>query len=423
MLKRRLLISVGAIGVAAVVGFLVGQVRHAAVANPPPTATLTPELTNAAAATPPLPGSINVSPGALGNMNLQFAKATFSPLMRNVRVTGVVGFDQLRVAHITPPARGRVEAIETAVGEHVQAGQLLAILDNFDLSGARSGVASAQAAIAQAQAQAATAQAALVRATDLVRSGGMAESELETRRANVASMQAALQTRQAELRQWQDTEQRLMPIGSSSVSGNTNLPGGDPRDSQGGIASPFDGVVNSVAVSTGEIVDGSRQMFTVADLSTVWVQVQVPERELGAVQVGEAVAIQDDAYPGRQFNGKVTYIADQVDPNTGTVAVRCEVPNPDEALRVNMFVTADIISPVGRNAVLVPNSALQDVDGKKAIFSPDGADHFTWHAVHLGVSSDGFTEIRDGLAPNTPVVTDGSYWLKATLLAQTIPQE
>jgi cobalt-zinc-cadmium efflux system membrane fusion protein len=418
MIKRILLRSVAPIGVAVVLGFFVGKGHHSAAASPVADAPAA-----AADDTPALPGSIDVSAGALANMNLHFAQAQSRPLVRNVQVTGVVGFDQLRVAQITPPARGRVEAIQAAVGDHVQAGQRLAILDNFDLSGARSGVASAQAAVAQAQAQAATAQAALVRAQDLVRTGGMAQSDLESRRADVASAQAQVQTRQADLRQWQDTEQRLMPITPGADAGNVSLTSANPQDSEGAVVAPFDGVVDSVAASTGEIVDQSQQIFTVADLSTVWVQVQVPENELGSVQVGDAVAIQDDAYPGRQFAGKVSYIADQVDPNTGTVAVRCEVPNADGALRVNMFVTADIASPVGRNAVLVPNSALQDVNGHSAVFTPDGNGHFTWHAVTLGLSSDGFTEIQDGLSAGAQIVTDGSYWLKATLLAQTIPDE
>lgn len=417
MIKRYLLRSVAPIGVAVVVGFLAGHMHHAAAASP---AAAAPAATDD---TPALPASISVSSGALANMNLHFAQAQQRPLVRLVQVTGTVGFDQLRLAQITPPARGRVETIDAAVGDHVQAGQRLAILDNFDLSGARSGVASAQAAVAQANAQVATAQAALTRAEDLVHTGGMAQSDLEIRRADVASAQAQLQTRQAELRQWQDTEQRLMPITPGTGIGNASLASANPQDSEGAIVAPFDGVVDSVAVSTGEIVDPSQPIFTVADLSTVWVQMQVPERELGSVQIGDAVAIQDDAYPGRQFAGKIAYIADQVDPNTGTVAVRCEVPNPDGALRVNMFVTASIASPVGRDAVLVPNSAIQDINGHSAVFTPDGQGQFAWHAVTLGLSSGGFTAIQSGLSAGAQVVTDGSYWLKAALLVQTIPDE
>jgi cobalt-zinc-cadmium efflux system membrane fusion protein len=413
MLRNRLLYSVGAVAIIAVAGFLAGR------GSAPADASIAPS--SAVQSAPALPAAITVSAGALANMKLQVADAADRPLVQTVQVTGTVGFDQLRVAQITPPARGRVETIEAAVGETVHGGQLLAVLDNFDLSGARSGVASAQATVVQAQAQLATAQAALQRAIVLIGAGGMAESEVEARRADVAGARAMLQTRQAELRQWQDAEQRLMPIGSDVAAAGNGGP--NPTDSQGAIVAPFNGEVDEVGVSAGEIVNTSQQIFTVADLSTVWVQVDVPEDELGDVQLGDQVAIQVDAYPGRTFHGRVSYIADRVDPNTGTVAVRCEVPNPDEALRVNMFATASIASPLGRDAVMVPDAALQDINGQTALFTPDRAGRFTWHAVRAGLSSNGFTEIISGIAGGTPVVTAGSYWLKATLLAQTIPDE
>jgi membrane fusion protein, heavy metal efflux system len=413
MVKHKLLSAAGAVALVAAAGFLAGEMRASAAHSTAPAVT--------AASAPALPAGISVSSDALANMQLQIANSVYRPLVRTVQVTGTVGFDQQRVAQITPPARGRVETIAAVVGEHVQAGQQLAILDNFDLSGARSNVASAQAAVVQAQAQVTTAQAALQRAIILVGTGGMAQSQVEARRADMASAQAMLKTRLAELRQWQDTEQRLMPVSFSGASANSEGP--NPQDSQGAIVAPFEGEVDAVNVSSGEIVDTSQQIFTVADLSIVWVQVYVPEDELADVRLGDQVAINVDAYPGRTFHGLVSYIADQVDPNTGTVAVRCEVPNPDEALRVNMFANASIASPLGHDAVLVPDAALQDVNGQTAVFIPGGRAHFTWQAVSIGLSSNGFTEITGGLSAGTPVVTNGSYWLKASLLAQTIPDE
>ena len=113
------------------------------------------------------------------------------------------------------------------------------------------------------------------------------------------------------------------------------------------------------------MVDPSTPSFAVADLSTVWVEAEVAERDLGAVQVGDAVQVKVSAFPERVFAGRVTYISDQLETTTGTVKVRCEVSNPDGALRVNMFATATIISPQDRDAILVPSSAVQDVNGQK----------------------------------------------------------
>jgi cobalt-zinc-cadmium efflux system membrane fusion protein len=86
-------------------------------------------------------------------------------------------------------------------------------------------------------------------------------------------------------------------------------------------------------------------------------------------------------------------------------------------------VKSSTASELGRDAVLVPDAALQDVNGQKAVFTPDGAGHFIGHVVQPGISSGGFTEIISGIAAGTQVVANGSYWLKATLLAQTIPSE
>ena len=118
--------------------------------------------------------------------------------------------------------------------------------------------------------------------------------------------------------------------------------------------------------------------------------------------------------PAGHFTGRVTYIADQGRSEYRHHLVRCVVPNPDGALRVNMFANATIAAPLAASAVLVPAAALQNINGQKAVFSPAGNGHFTWHAVQPGLSSGGFTQILSGIAPGTPVVTGGSYWLKAS---------
>jgi cobalt-zinc-cadmium efflux system membrane fusion protein len=420
-MMRRLPLLAGLVAVAAAGGFVVGQMRSSAAERPGPTQVA---HGTTAPAQPPLPASIDVSPQEMQNMQLHMVQTELRPLVRRVPATGVVGYNELRLARITPPARGRIEALEVVVGDPVRAGQRLALMDDFDLSQARSQVASAQAQLVQATAEASAAQAAVARAADLIRTGGMAESELERRRADAARTQAELRTRQAELQQWQDAEQRLMPTDSTGAdSGGAAAADQGPRDSQGAIIAPFSGVVDAVATSPGEIVDATNQIFTVADLSTVWVQAAVAEGDLGAVRVGDAVSIRIGAYPDRTFAGRVTYIADQIDPQTGTARIRCEVPNPDGALRVNMFANVVIASPLGRSAILVPSAALQTINDQSVVFIPTGSGHFAWRAVHAGLVSGNQTEITGGLAAGTTVVTDGSYWLKAALLRNTIPDE
>jgi cobalt-zinc-cadmium efflux system membrane fusion protein len=407
--RLRLFVVIGCAGVVVLGGLVV--LRAPAVSAAKATQA------SALAATPPVPNAIEVPREALNNMNLHFARAELRPLMRTVRATGVVSFDARRFAQVSSPSRGRIDAIDVVAGQRVRAGQPLAILDAFDLSEVRSQVATAQAAVTDATETVSTAEKALTRATELVGIGGMAQSELERRRSMVANAKATLRSRQADLQKWLGMEQRLQPT-EAIEKGNANVALGKlgPGDSLGAVVAPFDGIINSVGAAVGDIVDTSVRIFTVVDLSTVWVEASVPERELGFLKEGDAVTVTVEAYPGKQFDGRITYIASQADPNTGTVMVRCDLPNADGALRANMFATVKIAAPLGRNAVLVPDEALQDEGGQTVVFIPSGAGHFSKQAVRTGVSSGGFTEVVEGLKAETPVVTSGSYWLKADFL-------
>jgi membrane fusion protein, heavy metal efflux system len=401
----------------AVVGMLAGRIWYSTAAKALPPA---PAVTSS----PPIPDAVNVSDEELHNMELHFAAAERRPVVRVLRATGMVTFNKMHMAQVSAQARGRIEAIEVAPGQHVQAGQRLAILDYFDLGAVHSRVASAQAAVAQAQADDVNAKMALARGEAEVGIGGLAKSELDRRRAAVVSADGMLRSRLAELQYQKEMERRLMPTGpQNGGDGYRASAEQSPTDSRGAIVSPLDGTVDTIDASPGEIVDIMHPVFTVADLSTVMVRADVPGAELSAIREGESITVRVDAYPGRTFTGHVVHIADQLDPRAGTAAVLCAVPNPDGALRVNMFGTVEIASPVGHEAVLVPDASLQDVNGQKAVFVPDGTGRFVWRPVRTGITSGGFTEVDQGLMAGTKVVTDGSFWLKAVLLRSTIPDE
>ncbi|RAI53714.1 efflux RND transporter periplasmic adaptor subunit, partial [Roseicella frigidaeris] len=372
--QRRLLLSAGAAAlVAGVGGFVLGQWLSP---SPPAPATPAPQES--------LPTEVTLSPEAAQNYGLRTAPAAMQPLARSIRVTGTVGFNELRLAHIQPLARGRVQAIEVAIGDRVRAGQRLAVLDALDLAEARHQLAGAEAALNQAQAETQTARAALNRATELVRSGAIAQSELERRRAEMARADAAVETRRTEVEHWREMLTRYSPAGppGQEPADTVSLPGRTPSDARGGILAPFDGAVLAVGATPGELVDTNREIFTLADLSTVWVMADVPERELGAVKPGAAVSIAVEAYPGRRFPGRVAYVADQLDARTGTAKVRCEIPNPDGALKVNMFATVEIAAPLGRDGLVA-------VIVKEVVrCRSGGVSDFVVAEVALGVEAD-----------------------------------
>jgi membrane fusion protein, heavy metal efflux system len=416
IINRRLLFRVATVGIALALGFALGR------SSPSASTPVSVGTAAAPAADPQLPATIALSPPKLANMQLQIGEAKVGPLVRAVSATGSVGYDQLHLARIRPTARGRIKALDVNAGDRVVAGQRLAVFDNFDLSAAHSKVLSAEAALNQAKAQLAAANAAYDRATNLVRSGFVTQAELEARRATAATMEADLRTKEAQLRQYQEEEARLLPMhpaaaGTGSSSDQSSL------DSPGAIVAPFAGVVDSVSIANGEIVDPATPIFAVSDLSTVWVQADVAERDLGAVKVGDAVEVRVNAFPGRVFSGRVTYIPDQIESATGMAKVRLEVPNPDGALRVNMFATVSILSPQDGDAVLVPSSSLQEVNGQSVVFVPTVHGQFAWRAVRTGLVANGETQIASGLEAGTPVVGEGSYWLKAALMQSTIPDQ
>jgi membrane fusion protein, heavy metal efflux system len=414
--KRRLLLSVATVGIAVVAGFAAGRSLPSASIAVPVSAP------SVAAADPQLPATIILSEPKLANMQLQIEEAKAGPLVRTVSATGSVGYDQLHLARIRPMARGRIEALDVNAGDRVVAGQRLAVFDNFDLSAAHSKAVSAEAALNQAKAQLIAASAAYDRATNLIRNDLVTQAELVARRATVATMEADLRTKEAELRQYHEEEARLSPVrpAAAGTGSSTDQPA---LSSRGAIVAPFAGVVDSVSIAQGEIIDPATPIFTVSDLSTVWVQADVAERDLGAVKVGDAVEVRVSAFPGRVFAGRVTYIPDQIESATGMAKVRCEVPNPDGALRVNMFATVTIQSPQGGDAVLVPSSSLQEVNKQSVVFVPTGDSQFAWRPVHTGLVANGKTQITSGLAAGTPVVGEGSYWLKAALMQSTIPDQ
>src|ERR1700738_3852764 len=415
IVKRRLLRSVATVAIAVAAGFAAGRSLPSASIAMPVSAP------SAVAADPELPATITLSEPQLANLQLQIGQAKAGPLVRAVSATGSVGYDQLHLARIKPTARGRIETVDVTAGDRVVAGQRLAVLDNFDLSAAHSRVLSVEAALNQAKAQLAAASAAYDRAAKLIRSHLVTPAELQAPRATVATMEADLRTKEAELRQYHEEEARLLPVRPAAAGADTS--NDQPGDAGAALFAPLAEVVDSVSVATGEIVDPATPIFTVSDLSTVWVQADVAEKDLGAVKVCDAGEVRVSAFPGRVFAGRVTYIPDQIESATGMAKVRCEVPNPDGALRVNMFATVTILAPQGDDGVMVPSESLQEVNGQSVVFIPTADRRFAWRAVHTGLLANGKTQITSGLAAGTPVVGEGSYWLKAALMQSTIPDQ
>jgi membrane fusion protein, heavy metal efflux system len=153
--------------------------------------------------------------------------------------------------------------------------------------------------------------------------------------------------------------------------------------------------------------------MTVTDLSTVWVQADVYEKDIHSVREGQPAEVVVSSYPDRIFTGRITYVSDVLEPSTRTAKVRVEVPNQQNLLKLEMFATVRIPTPATRSALAIPANAVQNVDGTTVAFVKAAGDRFEKRPLRLGQRSGDWVEVTDGLKAGDTVVTEGSFLLKS----------
>jgi len=166
-------------------------------------------------------------------------------------------------------------------------------------------------------------------------------------------------------------------------------------------------------VAPGQLLQGGNtQCFTISDMRTVWVMVNVYQQDLSTVKVGDVARIQSDAYPD-VFTGKISYIGAALDPNTRTLQARVETQNPHEKLKKDMYVNVMLHAGTIKDALAVPDAAvLRNNDNEPFVYVSQGENKFGERLVKIGASSNGKTQIVSGLKPGDRVVGDGSLFLQ-----------
>lgn len=358
------------------------------------------------------------------NIGLQVELAQTRSVVQTIRTTGTVGPNETRVAHMRPITRGRILKVNARLGDQVRAGEPLATYDNIELGEAVGQYGVGLAELKRAQSGAEVARRSMERAQGLVELGAVAKAELERRSADYANAQSAIETQRAELAR---TEEKLHRFGMTDEDIQEMNRSGAIQShrevSQSILKSPFSGVITNVNVVEGETVETDREMFTIADLSVVWVQANIYEQDIGAVRKGVAAIISVDAYPKEAFKGRLTYISDLLDPKTRTIKVRCEVPNADSRLKLDMFATIDIPTPAGRQTVMIPASAVQQINDQPVVFVRLGANQFQKRLVQLGAKDGDWVEAVSGIKAGDAIVTTGSFQLKSIALRELIGEK
>ncbi|HMO79530.1 MAG TPA: efflux RND transporter periplasmic adaptor subunit [Pyrinomonadaceae bacterium] len=236
----------------------------------------------------------------------------------------------------------------------------------------------------------------------------------EVRAASEESLNK-LRTAETELA---STRQRLILYGMPSARLDS-LRSASQISSELLVPAPISGTVTSRAVNAGEVVDASKELLRITDLSSVWVIAQVFERDVARLRVGSGASVTSDAFPDNIFRGQITYIDPQFDNATRTGKVRIELANPGQALKIGMYVKAAFgaLGDAERTSPVIPAAAVQRIGDQDVVFVPtEDPVVFALRSVRLGPEVDGRRIVQEGLQVGDRVVTNGSFLLRAAWL-------
>jgi cobalt-zinc-cadmium efflux system membrane fusion protein len=277
-------------------------------------------------------------------------------------------------------------------GERVSAGQAMLYVASPDYSLLRSAYIKARDAFQLAD-------KFYLRAKDLYEHHAIAEADLEQ----------AESTRTQALADFESSADAIRVLGIPDPEKIVTK----PPTPEIPLYSPVAGEVVDRECSAGQLLAaGATQCFTLSDMSSVWILVNIYQNDVPYVHVGDAVTVSNEAYPD-VVRGKIEYISPALDPNTRTLQARIEAPNPGERLKKEMYVTAEVRAGTIANALQVPNSSvLRDEQNMPYVYLQTGSSQFARRDVTLGESKDGKTQIVTGLRANDHVVGDGSLFLQ-----------
>jgi len=310
-----------------------------------------------------------------------------------------------RISRVLPPVQGRVLSVSVKLGDAVAEGQPLVTLSSPDADAAISAYLQADATLRQSRVTLAKTTTDLERSRKLLQYQAISEKDALAAENDLAAARAALETAEAARAQ---ALRKLLLLGL------------EPTDLQQPVVvrAPIAGVVTDISVTPGDYraavssaADVTTPLMSIADLSTVWVASDVPEAFMRFIRVGESVAITFVAYPGETFSGRVARIATAVDPQTRTLKVQVDLPNPDGRFVPEMFGTMRHVGPAELLPV-VPASAVLVEYGRSEVFVERGPGQFQRRVVTTGVRTDERVAITSGLDSKSRVVVDGAILLR-----------
>lgn len=319
------------------------------------------------------------------------AKAVVRPGGGGIAATASVVYDAARVARINARSPGVVRSLQVDLGSRVEPGAQLAVVESAEVGADRSRLTAAKSRV-------------LVARERVKIEEDLADKRLSTR-VNLLAAQQELRAAQAE-------EASL--ASSLAIVGTSR-----GRSGSYALSALLGGVVVRRNVSIGQLVHTDDILFEIVDTSVMWAELDVPERSLAEVSVGQLAELRFDALAGREFRAPVVSISPEIDPRTRTVRARVRLDNPDGVLRANLYGQARLRIE-GRQSVMVPYQAVQRAKAVHLVFIKQADERYEARRVDLGPADGDWIEVTKGIKAGELVVTEGSFLLKTETLKDSI---
>lgn len=339
---------------------------------------------------------VTLSQEAVDRAGITVAPVGTGGVRSGLRLPGVVEPNAYRQVFVTPLVAGRITRVLVPLGERVRRGQTLAEIFSPELAEAHARHTSARAALEAHEQE-------LRRTQKLVEIGAASRQELERAHADHAMHIANVQSARSRL--------ELLGVPAAAIESSSSQEASATAD----VPAPIDGVITERLANLGLNVDQTSKLFTVVDLSTVWIVADLYEKDFRRVRVGSPATVTTAADPSAVLKGQVDYIDPQVSAQTRTARLRVEVRNPRNELRLGMYADVNIAGASAEAVPTIPRGAVQNVGDRQVVYlvDPNERGRFTEREVRLGPAAGEQVQVLSGVTPGDVVVTEGSFFVRA----------
>jgi cobalt-zinc-cadmium efflux system membrane fusion protein len=344
-------------------------------------------------------GELHLDDDQLAAFGVTLAEATGGIIETSLRLTGEIRVNENAVAHVVPRVPGVAQSIAAGLGDPVRAGQVLAVLSSRELAAIKSAYLSSLERFKLAEQN-------YRREEGLWKQKVTAEQDYLSARNELAEAEIARR----------EAEESLHALGFNEAAVRALAAQQDHAIARYELVAPISGVVSFRHITLGELVRDDGAAFMITDLSSVWLELDIYQRDLPSVRAGAPVEV--TTAQGTTVNGRIAFIDPSIDEETRTARARVVLDNRDGSLRPGQFVTANLAGEATPAAVVVPVTALVQLEAGPAVFVREG-EILRARAVTIGRRGAERVEITDGLAAGEQYVAVGGFTLKSELAKES----